>query len=82
MSKSDALFVTDAECARRIGLTTDQFKGIVSTLAKSGFPDKDLLFANRRYWPAVRAWLDKRHGIGRTSGITAPPGPDGAENWD
>lgn len=80
MSKSDTLFVTDAECAHRIGLTTEQFKGIVFTLTKSGFPDKDPLFANHRYWPAVCAWLDRRYGL-RDSDPHGPYAPDGQENW-
>ncbi len=63
MAKSDKLFVTEAECAERIGLSTDDFKSIVSTLDKSGFPFPDPVFKNRRYWPAVRAWLDHRYGL-------------------
>jgi hypothetical protein len=29
---------------------------------KSGFPPKNKLFGSRRYWPAVKAWFDKRNG--------------------
>lgn len=28
-----------------------------------GFPRKQPLFGDRRYWPAVKAWLDKRNGL-------------------
>lgn len=31
--------------------------------SKYGFPRKQPLFAGRRYWPAVKAWLDKRNGL-------------------
>jgi hypothetical protein len=27
----------------------------------SGFPQKQALWGNRRYWPAVRAWLDRQY---------------------
>ena len=80
MSKSDTLFVTDAECASRIGLTTEQFKIALPALAKSGFPMPDPLFANRRYWPAVRAWLDRRYGI-YGSDVHSPYAPDEPDPW-
>lgn len=79
MAKSDKLFVTDAECAERTGLTTEQFKGALPALTKAGFPAPDPLFANRRYWPACKAFLDRRYGLGN---LTKPPGLDGEERWD
>jgi hypothetical protein len=98
MAKSDKLFVTDAECAERIGLTTDQFTIVLPAATQAGFPSKDPLFADRRYWPAVRAWLDRRYGLygidlhgsyppdgiepWKRKGLTASPGLDGKENWD
>lgn len=82
MAKSDKLFVTGAECAERIGLSTDEFKSIVSTLEKSGFPLPDPVFKNRRYWPAVRAWLDRRYGIGEERGPIGISALDGEENWN
>ena len=63
MAKSDILYVTDAECSSRIGVPTEDFKDMLPTLERSGFPMKDSLFKNRRYWPAVRAFLDKRNGL-------------------
>ncbi|KQT97530.1 hypothetical protein [Rhizobium sp. Leaf453] len=80
-AKKDILFVTDAECADRIGLTTEQFRGVLPVANKEGFPMKDPLFANRYYWPAVRAWLDRRYGIDGTDGPYVPDGLDGEENW-
>ncbi|WP_105435689.1 MULTISPECIES: winged helix-turn-helix domain-containing protein [Neorhizobium] len=97
MAKLDKLFVTEAECAERIGVPTDELKAIAAVLTKQGFPPQDPLFKNRRYWPAVRAWLDWRYGMSdepggiyppdemepwkRRRGITGPPGIDGKENW-
>lgn len=63
MSKSDKLFVTDAECAARIGISTEDFKAMLPTLEKSGFPVKDPSFNEMHYWPAIKAYLDKRAGL-------------------
>lgn len=81
MAKSDKLFVTEAECADRIGLSTEQFKIALPAAIKGGFPAPDPLFANRRYWPAVKAWLDRRYGLGDDSTLRGLPGLDGVENW-
>ncbi len=80
MPKSDTLFVTDAQCAERLGLTTEQFKTALPAASKEGFPPLDPLFGNRRYWPAVRAWLDRRYGIGDKS-VQGPYSPDEPEPW-
>lgn len=80
MAKSHKLFVTDAECAERIGLTTEQFKIALPAATKSGFPIKDPLFAERRYWPAVKAWLDRRYGL-HGSDFYGPYAPDEVEPW-
>jgi hypothetical protein len=39
------------------------------------FPKKDPLFSNKRYWPAVRAFMAARHGIS----MAAPQPVDGEE---
>jgi hypothetical protein len=31
--------------------------------AKHAFPKKSAFFGDRRYWPAVKAWLDKHEGL-------------------
>ena len=80
MARSDVLFVTNAECAARIGLSTDEFKSIVSTLEKSGFPLPDPVFKNRRYWPPVQAWLDRRYGLAPSSNQSIEA-LDGKETW-
>ncbi|EMS96971.1 hypothetical protein H009_14643 [Agrobacterium tumefaciens str. Cherry 2E-2-2] len=80
MAKSDALFVTEAQCAERLGLSLDQFKTAIISAEVEGFPKKDTVFADRRYWPAVRAWLDNRYGL-RAENPHAPYPPDGKEIW-
>ncbi len=82
VTKSDKLFVTEAECAERLGLSTEQFKTALPAATQAGFPIKDPLFAGKRYWPAVRAWLDRRYGIGQNDGmLRPPPGLDEEEPW-
>lgn len=81
MAKSDALFVTEAQCAERLGLSLDQFKTAIIAASKAGFPQPDPLFGNRRYWPAVRVWLDRRYGMSDERGMLSIPALDGKESW-
>jgi hypothetical protein len=80
VAKSDALFLTEGQLADRMGLTTEQFKIALPALTKSGFPQPDPLFCNRRYWPACEAFLDRRYGLG-TSSAGAIPALDEEEPW-
>ena len=78
----DARFMTVAEIAKALGVSTDELKAALPDLIEEGLPEPDPMFADRRYWPAVRAWLDRRYGmVDDSGGITAPPGLDGKENW-
>lgn len=78
---SDKLFLTDSEIAKRVGLETEDFKVVAISLEREGFPAQDPLFKKRRYWPACKAFLDMRYGLG-PRGMQAPPGLDGEERWD
>lgn len=63
----DTLYVTDAEMIRRMGVPEKIARTAIQALdenPRSGFPQKQKLWGERRYWPAVRAYLD------RTSGLT------------
>lgn len=81
MTRAGALFLTEAQIAERMGLKTDQLKAALPALSKSGFPEPDPLFENRRYWPACQAFLDRRYGLAASS--TSPlPGLDGEERWN
>jgi hypothetical protein len=56
----EKLYVTDAELIRRLGVPEKVARlAIRQYEAKAGFPKSDALMGNRRYWPAVKAWLDK-----------------------
>lgn len=68
----DKLYLTDAELIRRIGLPVRRARHILKAWdmdPKSGFPPKDAFFGGRRYWPAVRAYLDRRNRVS----IDPPP---------
>lgn len=60
----DTLYVTDAELIRRLGVPENVAKPIIHEAEKKyGFPRKQSLWGGRRYWPAVRAWLDESNGL-------------------
>jgi hypothetical protein len=61
------LFVTDAELMRRLGLDSKIARPVIAMLdaqhKTSGFPQKQKLWGNRRYWPAVKVWFDHAYGL-------------------
>lgn len=64
--EKDKLYVTDAELIRRLGVPVDIGKAALNLLdreRRSGFPAKQKLWGNRRYWPAVKAFLDRTGGL-------------------
>lgn len=78
MTVRDPLYLPEAEIARRIGVTLDQWRAKALVLERSGLPRPDPMFDGKRYWPAVRAFLDRRHGVGQDG----PLQPDGQEDLD
>ncbi len=63
-SERHKLFLTDAEMIRRLGVPERLLRPLLPALeSKYGFPPKSPFFGDRRYWPAVKAWLDKHHGL-------------------
>jgi hypothetical protein len=74
------LYPTEEQIARAV-LPPDKTKewdGIASVLERRGFPQIDPLLGGR-YWPAVKAFLDRRHGL---TDATPAAAVDGEENWD
>ena len=62
--EKDKLYLSDAELIRRLGVPDKILRPILPNLEnKHGFPKKQALFGGRRYWPAVKAWLDKHNGL-------------------
>jgi hypothetical protein len=75
--KGDALYLSDVEIARRLGVGEKSVRAAFREFERRrGFPKKDRLFGDKRYWPAVKAFLDRRHGLSMSS---APLAPDGEE---
>lgn len=72
------LYLTEAEVAKRLGFELREWVGKAVVLERKGFPRQDAEFGNRRYWPAVRAFLDRRAGLGQD----APLATDGEEDLD
>lgn len=59
-------WVTDAEMIRRLGVPEKIAREAIRMLDRdraSGFPKKQALWGNRRYWPAVQAYFDATHGL-------------------
>jgi hypothetical protein len=62
--EKDKLYLLDSELIRRLGVPEKVLRPILPHLEnKHGFPRRQALFGNRRYWPAVKAWLDKHNGL-------------------
>jgi hypothetical protein len=63
--EKDKLWLLDSELIRRLGVPEKAGKEILRMLdAKGiGFPRKEKLWGNRRYWPAVKAYFDRQHGV-------------------
>lgn len=70
----DTLYVTDAELIRRLGVPENIAYATLRELDRdpgNGFPQKQKIWGGRRYWPAVRAYLDRTSGL--TIGTSLPP---------
>ena len=62
--EKDKLYLLDSELIRRLGVPDKILRPILPELEnKYGFPKKQTLFGGRRYWPAVKLWLDKHNGL-------------------
>jgi hypothetical protein len=77
---ASALYVDDAELRRRINpkMGMERFRAALKAAEAQGFPKERALWGGR-YWPAVRAWLDRECGIAHNAG---GDGVDGPENFD
>ena len=64
----ETLWITDAEMIRRMGVPEKIAREAIRMMDAdkgkiSGFPQKNPLWGNRRYWPAVKAYLDRSAGL-------------------
>ena len=77
-TQRNTLFVTDAELIRRLGVPEKTARAAIRELERQrGFPRRNSLMGNRRYWPAVVAYFHKQEGLA-SMGFSAV---DGEENW-
>ena len=60
----EKLWVTDAELIRLMGVPERTARATLALLDSkpSGFPQKQKLWGDRRYMPAVRDYFDQRYG--------------------
>lgn len=64
--EKEKLYLTDAELIRRMGVPEKIGRAMLSAYDRNpakGFPRKQELFGGRRYWPAVKAFLDAANGL-------------------
>jgi hypothetical protein len=67
-NERNKLFVTDIELIRRLGVPEKIGRAAIQELDRSSragrrFPQKDPLFGNRRYLPAVENYFMLRYGV-------------------
>jgi hypothetical protein len=74
------LFLCDAEIARRLGVSGEKFRTIVSAFGPRGFPPRDAVVGTR-YWPAVKAFFDRRYGVDTVSSSLTPDGEDNLDAY-
>lgn len=74
-----ALYLTEDEIARAVlgAKHARDWASLAASLEFEGLPKVDPL-TGRRYWPAVRAFLDRRHGL---IDHVIPVTVDGVERW-
>ncbi len=62
--KEMPLYPSEAEIARELlgNARGVEWRSLAQVLERQGLPRVDPTFG-ARYWPAVRAWLDRRNGV-------------------
>lgn len=80
-SEDPALFVDDRELHRLVGphIGRDAFRAAIRVLEAKNFPRTCPLFRGR-YFPAVKAFFDGRHGV--EGSATTLAAKNGVENFD
>lgn len=60
------LFVNDTELIERLGVPEKEAREALRMLdndARSGFPKKQKLWGDRRYWPAIEAYFERTQSV-------------------
>ena len=72
--EKDKLWVKDSELIRRLGVPDKLGRETLRLLEhKPGFPRKEKLWGDRRYWPAVKAYFDALYGPKMERSILSSP---------
>ncbi|MER9596671.1 MULTISPECIES: hypothetical protein [unclassified Mesorhizobium] len=73
------LYLSEATIAQRVlgAKSKVQWAAVAAVWEREGLPRVDPI-TGYRYWPAVRAFLDRRHGLHQSH---LPTSVDGVENW-
>lgn len=77
-TRPEPLYLDEAAIAARIGMTEAEWRSVSTLWERSGLPRIDPE-TGKRYMPAVRAWLDRRNGLGDNRAFIRR---DGEENHD
>jgi hypothetical protein len=74
-----SLYLSEDQIARRVlgARKAKDWGMLVAVWEREGLPRIDAL-VGRRYWPAVRRWLDQRNGLLQEC---VPASADGKERW-
>jgi hypothetical protein len=75
---AETLYISEAECARRLGFSIDRWRSLAPAYERLGMPRADAV-AKRRYWPAIKAFHDRHNGMTGPDAIAAFLPPDGKE---
>lgn len=73
--------MTDTHIAELVGMPPADWQVAAIVLERDGLVRPDPLFANKRYWPAVKAFLDRRYNLNNYSGGGNVAAVDGEEQW-
>lgn len=71
--KRGGLFVTDAELIEKLNVPEKIARRVLKMLDADKswcFPQKSRIWGGRRYWPAVKAWLDSQNGLRLEASMT------------
>lgn len=74
-----ALYLSDRQIAKELGIGADLWRKQAAELEREGLPRRDEGFGRRRYWPAVKAFLDRRNGL---SDASDKPARTWSEHWE
>jgi hypothetical protein len=75
--RDQGLFPSEAEIARRLSQTLQEWNAKAKILERAGLPRVDPVMGGR-FWPAVRAFWFRRYGLNNVEVSQ----PDGDENLD